>query len=41
LFSQGHRLQKNRPALAEFTASLKSEYTKWAKVLEDAGIKPE
>ena len=26
---------------AEFTAYIKSDYAKWAKVLDDAGIKPE
>ena len=38
--AQGVELQASATP-AEFTASLKSEYTKWAKVLEDAGIKPE
>ena len=38
--AQGVELQA-RATPTEFTASLKSEYTKWAKVLEDAGIKPE
>ena len=38
--AQGVELQASMTP-AEFTASLKSEYTKWAKVLEDAGIKPE
>jgi len=38
--AQGVELQASATPV-EFTASLKSEYTKWAKVLEDAGIKPE
>ena len=38
--AQGVELQASATP-TEFTASLKSEYTKWAKVLEDAGIKPE
>ena len=38
--AQGVELQASVTP-TEFTASLKSEYTKWAKVLEDAGIKPE
>jgi len=38
--AQGVELQASATP-AEFTASLKSENTKWAKVLENAGIKPE
>ena len=38
--AQGVELQASSSP-AEFTASLKSEYAKWAKVLDDAGIKPE
>jgi tripartite-type tricarboxylate transporter receptor subunit TctC len=38
--SQGVDLQASASA-EQFTAYIKSDYTKWAKVLEDAGIKPE
>ena len=38
--AQGVELQPSASP-AEFTGSLKSEYSKWAKVLDDAGIKPE
>lgn len=38
--AQGVELQASATH-AEFTAALKSEYAKWAKVLDDAGIKPE
>ncbi len=38
--AQGVELQASTSP-AEFTGSLKSEYAKWAKVLDDAGIKPE
>jgi len=38
--AQGVELQASTSP-AEFTGSLKSEYAKWSKVLDDAGIKPE
>jgi len=38
--NQGVELQAS-PSPDAFTAYLKAEYTRWAKVMEDAGIKPE
>jgi tripartite-type tricarboxylate transporter receptor subunit TctC len=38
--SQGVELQASA-APAQFTAFLKTEYVRWAKVMDDAGIKPE
>ena len=38
--NQGVELQSSSSP-AQFTAYIKSEYTRWAKVLDDAGIKAE
>jgi tripartite-type tricarboxylate transporter receptor subunit TctC len=38
--SQGVELQASA-APEQFTAYIKTEYTRWAKIMEDAGIKPE
>ena len=38
--NQGVELQSSATP-EQFTAYIKTEYTRWAKVMEDAGIKPE
>ncbi len=38
--NQGVELQASAQP-AEFTAFMKSEYVRWGKVLEEAGIRPE